>query len=74
MNLRNLLLTGALLVSPALWAQEHSGGVPEMKADCYPAVYGQGDDATGMGDNSPRGEASLCDAGIGRADSTRETE
>ena len=39
MNLHNLLLMGALLVSPALFAQEHSGGVPEMKADCYPAVY-----------------------------------
>ena len=39
MNLRNLLLMGALLASPALWAQEHSGGVPEMRANCYPAVY-----------------------------------
>lgn len=39
MNLHNLLLMGALLVSPVLFAQEHSGGVPEMKADCYPAVY-----------------------------------
>lgn len=39
MNLHNLLLMGALLVSPVLFAQEHSGGIPEMKADCYPAVY-----------------------------------
>ena len=40
MKLKNLLLTGALLISSALSAQNSSGGgLPEVKATIYPAVY-----------------------------------
>ena len=40
MKLKNLLLTGALLISSALSAQDSSGGgLPEVKATIYPAVY-----------------------------------